>query len=144
MHVKIHVCAHRHTHTHGHSRMVLDNQTLMHSARSLCRIIRLNHEGIRKALKKYDKVMKHLKPELQTKYFEQLKKDYRCVPYARLSMHAPCRFVGFGATGSHLMRARNWLLRNVHATMHTLSFKGRGSGVDSGWSCRVVFRLRVL
>ena len=26
---------------------------------------RLNHEGIRKALKKYDKVMKYLKPELQ-------------------------------------------------------------------------------
>ena len=37
---------------------------------------RLNHEGIRKALKKYDKVRKQLQPELQTKYFEQLKKEY--------------------------------------------------------------------
>eukprot|EP00802_Teleaulax_amphioxeia_P000832 Tamp_00833.p1 GENE.Tamp_00833~~Tamp_00833.p1 ORF type:complete len:1007 (+),score=271.07 Tamp_00833:253-3273(+) len=37
---------------------------------------RLNFEGIRKALKKYDKVMKHLKPELQNVFFEQIKKEY--------------------------------------------------------------------
>jgi len=37
---------------------------------------RLNFEGIRKALKKYDKVMKHLKPELQTKFFDFLKEEY--------------------------------------------------------------------
>ena len=37
---------------------------------------RLNFEGIRKALKKYDKVMKHLKPELQTKFFDSLKEEY--------------------------------------------------------------------
>ena len=42
---------------------------------------RLNFEGIRKALKKYDKVMKHLKPELQTKYFEQIKKEYSFFGY---------------------------------------------------------------
>jgi len=42
---------------------------------------RLNYEGIRKALKKYDKVMKHLNPELQTKYLEQLKTEYSFFAY---------------------------------------------------------------
>jgi hypothetical protein len=38
---------------------------------------RLNHDGVRKSLKKYDKTFAADRPNLQAQYFEELKKQYK-------------------------------------------------------------------